>query len=86
MLKPKDHSKLTPIGTKYWMRAQEFTKNINDRLKTFVVKLKLQQKGYHQQFDTMVQARNSNQARQIIKAQYGSSGIIVGLPREIKSS
>ena len=63
------------------MRAQEFVKG----LKTFGVRLQLKQPGYTQQFDTTVQARNANQARSIIRAQYNNRNIVVGQPREIKT-
>lgn len=66
------------------MRLHEFTKISGSALKTFVVRLKLKQVGYVQQFDTTVQARTANQARQIIRAQYDNKNVLVGQPRAIK--
>jgi hypothetical protein len=54
------------------------------RLKTYMIKLRLPQKGYQQHMDTTVQARSPEQARRIIRAQYGSRTVIVGQPRELK--
>ena len=48
------------------------------------MRIKLKQLGHQQQFDTTVQARTANQAREIIRAQYNNKNVIVGLPREIK--
>ena len=52
------------------------------RLKTYRVRLRLKQKGYDQQMDTTVVARNPEQARRLIRSQYGQS-VLVGQPREI---
>lgn len=54
------------------------------RLKTYRVRLKLKQKGYTQQMDTTIVARNPEQARRIIRAQYGDRGVMVGQPTEIR--
>lgn len=54
------------------------------RMKTYVVRLKMRQKGYTQQMDTTVQARNPEQARRIIRNQYNDRNIIVGQPRELR--
>lgn len=61
------------------MRLKEFT-----RLKTYLVKLKLKQPGYTQIINTTLQARNPDQARKILRAQYNKKDIIVGNPRELK--
>ena len=53
-------------------------------LKTYVVKLKLQQKGSPMIMDTTVQARNPQMARIIVKQQYGSGHVMIGQPRELK--
>jgi hypothetical protein len=62
------------------MRANEF----DLPLKTFMVKLRLKQSGHVQQFNTTIQARNSQQARQLLRAQYNNPNVLVGQPREIK--
>lgn len=62
------------------MRLKEFS-----RLKTYLVKLKLRQLGYTQIINTTLQARNPDQARKILRAQYNKKDIIVGNPRELKS-
>jgi len=62
------------------MRLKEFS-----RLKTYLVKLKLKQPGYTQIINTTLQARNPDQARKILRAQYNKKDIIVGNPRELKS-
>ncbi len=64
------------------MRASDFLSH-GARLKTYVVRVKLQQTGYTQQMDTTVMARNPEQARRIIRQQYDSKNIIVGQPREL---
>ena len=64
---------------KYWMRATEFTK----RMQTFVVRIRLPQQGYTQHMDTTVQARTAEQARRIIRGQYGNRAVMVGQPRRI---
>ena len=61
------------------MRAQEFAR----KLQTFAVKIRLPQQGYTQHMDTTVQARNAEQARRIIRGQYGSRTVLVGQPRRI---
>lgn len=66
------------------MRAQEFTNRAANNLRTYLVRLKLRQKGYSQYMDTMVQARNQDQARKILRAQYDSRNVIIGNPRELK--
>ena len=64
------------------MRASDFLSH-GARLKTYVVRLKLQQKGYTQQMDTTVLARNPEQARRIVRQQYNNRNVIVGQPREL---
>lgn len=54
------------------------------RLKTYIVKLRLPQAGYTQHMDTTIQARNPEQARRMVRAQYGSRTVIVGQPRELR--
>jgi hypothetical protein len=66
------------------MRAQDFIDGKSKALKTFVVKVKLNQLGYSNLIDTTVQARNAEMARRIIRAQYNNNKVIVGQPREIK--
>lgn len=53
-------------------------------LKTYVVRMKLKQRGYEQQMDTTVQARNPEQARRVIRSQYGNAGVMIGQPRELR--
>jgi hypothetical protein len=64
------------------MRAQDFLSH-TARMKTYMVRLRLRQKGYTQQMDTTVMARNPEQARRIIRQQYDDANIIVGQPREL---
>ena len=63
------------------MRAIELTKK---QLKTFVVKIKLRQTSGTTTVDTTIMARNPEQARQLLRKQYGDRGIVVGQPRELK--
>lgn len=63
------------------MRASEL---LNKKLKTYAVKLKLQQSGYTTQVDTTVQARNPEMARRLLRQQYGDKHILVGQPRELR--
>jgi len=64
------------------MRAQDFLSH-TARMKTYVVRLRLKQRGYTQHMDTTVMARNPEQARRLIRQQYGDRNIIVGQPREL---
>jgi len=64
------------------MRAQDFLSH-TQRMKTYVVKLRLKQRGYTQHMDTTVLARNPEQARRIIRQQYDERNVIVGQPREL---
>ena len=64
------------------MRAQDFLSH-TARMKTYMVRLRLKQKGYTQQMDTTVMARNPEQARRIIRQQYNDRNVIVGQPREL---
>ena len=64
------------------MRAQDFLSH-TARMKTYVVRLRLKQKGYTQHMDTTVMARNPEQARRLIRQQYDDRNIIVGQPREL---
>jgi len=66
------------------MRAQDFLSH-GARLKTYTVRLKLKQTGYTQQMDTTVVARNPEQARRIIRQQYGNAPVMIGQPRELAS-
>ena len=63
------------------MRASEL---LNKKLKTYAVKLKLQQPVYTTQVDTTVQARNPEMARRLLRQQYGDKHILVGQPRELR--
>lgn len=63
------------------MRASEFTKK---QLKTFVVKIKLKQLSGTTTVDTTVVARNPEQARQLLRKQYGDRGVVVGQPRVLQ--
>lgn len=65
------------------MRAQDFLSH-TARLKTYIVKLRLKQKGYTQHMDSTVLARNPEQARRMIRAQYDNKNVIVGQPRELR--
>jgi hypothetical protein len=65
------------------MRAQDFLSHTT-RLKIYAVKLRLKQKGYTQHMDSTVMARNPEQARRIVRQQYGDSNVLVGRPRELR--
>jgi len=67
------------------MRADDFLP-IPARLKTYAVKLKIKQSGYTTMLDTTIQARNPQQARQILHRQYNDRNVIVGQPRELGKS
>jgi hypothetical protein len=67
------------------MRAQDFIPSKRTQLRTYQVRIKLKQPGYVQQVDTTVQARNPEQARHILRAQYNNRNVLVGQPREIKT-
>lgn len=64
------------------MRAQDFLSH-TARMKVYVVKLRLKQRGYTQFMDTTVMARSPEQARRIIRQQYDDRNVIVGQPREL---
>lgn len=70
----------------YGIKIRESTDLLSHgaRIKNYVVRLKLKQPGYTQQIDATVQARNPEQARRVIRNQYGDRNIIVGQPREIR--
>jgi len=63
--------------------SQDFLSHAQ-RLKTYVVRLRLKQKGYDQQIDTTVQARSPEMARRITRATYDNRNVIVGQPRELR--
>ena len=63
--------------------AQDYLSH-GQRLKTYVVRVRLKQQGYVQQTDTTVQARSPEIARRIIRTQYDNRNGIVGQPRELK--
>lgn len=67
------------------MRALEITGPVGRHLRPFLIRLRLKQPGYTQLVNTTVMARNADQARKIVRAQYGDRHVIVGNPREIKS-
>ena len=62
------------------MRAQDITVRT---MKTYIVRLRLPQRGYTQHMNTTVQARTAEMARRLIRAQYGSRDVIVGQPRQL---
>ena len=62
------------------MRAQDLSR----QLKTFAVRIRLPQKGYTVQMDTVVQARNPEMARRMIANLYGGKTVLVHAPRLIK--
>lgn len=66
------------------MRYKEI-KPVKSKLKTYAVKLKLQQTGYTNIIDTTVVARTPEMARRVLRQQYNNKHVIVGQPREIKS-
>jgi hypothetical protein len=66
------------------MRAQDFLSH-TARLKTYAVRLRLRQKGYTQHMDSTVMARNPEQARRIVRQQYGDANVLVGQPRELRT-
>ena len=55
-----------------------------DLLRTYVVRLRLKRVGYNNIFDTTIQARNQEQARRLLRQQYGDQSVIVGQPRELR--
>jgi hypothetical protein len=63
------------------MRAIEFDK----KLKTFAVKIKLNQQGYTSMIDTTVMARTPEMARKILRQMYNNRNVIVSQPKEIRS-
>lgn len=64
------------------MRIKEL---VDRQMRTYRVRIRLPQPGgYSQQMDTTVMARTPEQARRIIRAQYGSSQVMIGQPRELK--
>ena len=63
------------------MRAREILPHWQRGLRTYRVRLKLPQSRGHMQMWTTVQARNPDQARRIIRAQYGNTDVMVGNPR-----
>jgi hypothetical protein len=63
--------------------SQDFLSHAQ-RLKTYVVRVRLKQKGYDQQIDTTVQARSPEMARRITRATYDNRNVIVGQPRELR--
>ena len=67
------------------MRAQDFVPLSQRSLKTFVVKIKLRQRGYTNVVDTQVQARTAEMARRILRAQYNNPNVIIGQPRELRT-
>ena len=68
------------------MRAREFTDRAANQLRTYLVRLRLRQKGYSQYVNTMIQARNPDQARKILRAQYDSRNVVIGSPKELRRS
>lgn len=65
------------------MRYKEI-KPVKNKLKTYAVKLKLQQTGYKNIIDTTIVARNPEMARRLLRQQYNNKHVIVGQPRELK--
>lgn len=65
------------------MRANDFLHPRN-RLRTFVVRLRLRTGSYTQQIDTTVQARTPEMARRLLQTQYGNRNVVIGQPREMK--
>jgi hypothetical protein len=63
--------------------SQDFLSHAQ-RIKTYVVRVRLKQKGYDQQIDTTVQARSPEMARRITRATYDNKNVIVGQPRELR--
>lgn len=64
------------------MRIKEL---VDRQMRTYRVRIKLKQPGgYTQQMYTTVVARNPEQARRIIRAQYGTPSVLVGQPKELK--
>jgi len=63
--------------------SQDFLSH-GQRLKTYVVRVRLKQKGYDQHIDTTVQARSPEMVRRITRATYDNRNVIVGQPRELR--
>jgi len=63
------------------MRAQDLYRQLN----TYIVKIRLPQKGYTVQMDTTVQAKTPEMARRMIHNLYGSKTALIGSPRLIKN-
>jgi hypothetical protein len=65
------------------MRYKEI-KPVKTKIKTYVVKIKLQQTGYTNIIDTTVMARTPEMARRILRQQYNNKHVVVGQPKELK--
>ena len=61
------------------MRAREFDK----KLATFVARVRVPGKSRTDMFYTTIQARNAQQARLLLRAQYGSPRITIDQPRKL---
>jgi len=65
------------------MRYNEI-KPVKTKMKTSVVKIKLQQTGYTNIIDTTVMARTPEMARRLLRQQYNNKHVVVGQPKELK--
>lgn len=54
------------------------------QLKTYVARVRIKQVGYNNLFDTTIQARSPEQARRLLRQQYGDRSVLVGQPRELR--
>ena len=63
------------------MRAREIIPHWQRGLNTYRMRLSLDQGTGRMQMWTTVQARNPDQARRIVRAQYGNSRVTIGNPR-----
>ena len=66
------------------MRAREILPHWQRGPNTYRMRLNLDQGGNRMQMWTTVQARNPDQARRIVRAQYGNSRVTIGNPRLVR--
>lgn len=66
------------------MRAREIIPGLPRGLNTYRVRLRLRQPGNDMLMWTTVQARNQDQARRIVRGQYGDRNVIVGNPKLLR--
>lgn len=65
------------------MRAKEIVKK-TDRVKQYLIKVKIRSPGYINIVDTVVYATNPQWARKLARVQYNGPNVLIGQPKEIK--